>query len=247
MKKALVLLSLVALLITVSNAFAEGKKHWGYVGEEGPVHWAELAPEFGLCSSGKNQSPINLVNFIEAELPDIEFKYTSEASEILNNGHSVQANFAPGSAISIEGNTFELKQVHFHTPSENQIDGKSFPMEAHFVHVDGKGNLAVIALFFEIGQANEAMAALWSQMPDKAGEKLQLSSKVKASDLLPKNRAYYRFNGSLTTPPCTEGVWWLVMKNVVSASKEQVDQFSRVMEHPNNRPVQPINARPVLQ
>jgi carbonic anhydrase len=247
MNKTLVFFLSAGLLIAVSSAYAGGNTHWGYTEDEGPDHWGELAPEFKVCSSGKNQSPINLTDFIEAELPTINFNYGSNATEILNNGHTIQANYGSGSTISIGGHIFELKQFHFHTPSENHINGKSFPMEAHLVHADKEGNLAVIAVVFETTQVNETIAAMWRQMPEKAGERYQLSSKVNASSLLPSNRDYYRFNGSLTTPPCTEGVWWLMMKKPVSVSKDQVDSFTHVIHHPNNRPVQPTNARPVLQ
>ena len=156
-------------------------------------------------------------------------------------------NYAPGSKISVDGHEFELKQYHFHAPSENHINGKSYPMEAHLVHADENGNLAVIAVMFVDGGANEVIAKAWSHMPSKAGATRSLSSDVSAEGILPANRDYYRFNGSLTTPPCSEGVWWLVMKKPVAVSKAQIEKFSQVMGHPNNRPIQPLNARPVLK
>jgi len=159
----------------------------------------------------------------------------------------VQVNAAPGSAIEVDGATFELRQFHFHAPSENLIDGKSFPLEAHLVHADKDGNLAVVAVMFDQGDANKALAAAWPQMPLHGGEKAALNLPVAPLELLPADRDYYRFNGSLTTPPCTEGVRWLVMKHAVSASAEQIAQFKHVMHHPNSRPVQAVNARPVLK
>lgn len=240
-------LIIAASLIASPAVFASGKTHWEYSGHEGPEHWGELAPEFSACATGVNQSPINLTGFIEAELPPIKFSYKTQASEILNNGHTIQANFAPGSTITLDGMAFELKQVHFHNPSENLINGKSYPLEGHLVHADKDGHLAVVAVMFNEGKPNAGLAALWKQMPEAAGSPVALTAGINGKDLLPSRRGYYRFNGSLTTPPCSEGVRWLVMKKPVTASREQIEQFSHVMHHPNNRPVQPVNARPVLQ
>ena len=237
-----------ATLIFTGSAFAGGHAHWGYTGDTGPSHWGDLDPAFKMCKEGKNQSPIDLKGFIEADLKPISVSYATHPVEIVNNGHSIQVNVAPGGTLTIDGHTFELKQFHFHSPSENLIEGKSFPMEAHFVHADKDGNLAVIAVMIEEGKKNDLMEALWKYMPEKAGEKVALSgSTMNPEDLLPSDRDYYRFNGSLTTPPCSEGVWWIVLKKPVTVSKEQVEKFQHVMHHPNNRPVQPVNARPVLK
>ncbi len=237
----------VALCLSAAFAHAEGGSHWTYEGTEGPEHWGELDPAFKLCSSGKNQSPIDLKEFVAADLKPIRFAYQPGTRAILNNGHTIQVNYAPGSSITINGHRFELKQFHFHAPSENRINGKSYPLEGHLVHADEQGNLAVVAVMFQEGAANPLLAKLWQGMPEAAGEQRELAEKLDVSALLPKKRAYYRFNGSLTTPPCSEGVWWLVMKQPVTVSKEQVEQFAHLMHHPNNRPVQPVNARPVLQ
>jgi len=137
-------------------------------------------------------------------------------------------------------------QFHFHSPSENHINDESFPMEAHIVHGDGVGNFAVIAVMFKEGEANPALEALWENMPTTEGEHRKLNT-ANLSDLLPENKDYYRFTGSLTTPPCSEGLRWLVLKNPITASKAQIEQFQKVMQHPNNRPLQPINARVILQ
>lgn len=234
------------ILIAASAASVCNAGHWTYSGEEGPDHWAKLAPEYSACS-GKNQSPINLAGFIEADLKPIIFSYQVGGNEILNNGHTVQVNYAEGSSITVDGIQFSLKQFHFHAPSENQIEGKSYPMEAHLVHSDQDGNLAVIAVMFAKGEENKTLAAAWSQLPGNSEVKQTLTPPVAAEGLLPLNRDYYLFNGSLTTPPCTEGVRWLVMKEPVSASEHQIEIFFHLMHHPNNRPVQPVNARPVLQ
>ncbi len=159
----------------------------------------------------------------------------------------MQVNYASGSSIKVDGTSFELKQLHFHAPSENHIEGKSYPLEAHLVHASDEGDLAVVAVMFEEGGANEGLEQAWSSMPEQAGEEKTLQSSLSADDILPSDRDYYRFNGSLTTPPCTQGVRWLVMKQPVTASKEQIEHFADVLHEPNNRPLQPVNARPVLQ
>lgn len=233
-------------LLASSLASANETGHWSYNGETGPENWAKLTPENTPCS-GKNQSPINLTGFIEAELPSIWFSYRDGGKEVLNNGHTVQVNYEEGSTIKLDNSTFTLKQYHFHAPSENLIDGKSYPMETHLVHADPDGNLAVIALMFEEGEANPELEKVWAQLPVTEGSAVPLKETVDVSGLLPRDREYYRFNGSLTTPPCTEGVRWLVMKEPVTASQEQITKFALVMRHPNNRPVQAVNARPVLQ
>jgi len=243
--KVIIPAALAACITTAS--FAGGKTHWGYSGHEGPEHWGDLDPDFSVCASGKNQSPINLSGFTEGELAPIAFNFVKGGNEILNNGHAVQVNYKSGSSISVNGHSFELKQFHFHAPSENHINGKSFPMEEHFVLADKEGNLVVIAVLFEEGALNAELEKAWKHMPTHAGDKKQLKSETSALALLPSNKDYYRFNGSLTTPPCSEGVWWLVMKESLTASKEQIEKFAHVMGRPTNRPIQPINARMVVK
>jgi carbonic anhydrase len=243
MKKMLFVLGM--LLLSNSSFSAEGA-HWAYSGEAGPDNWAKLSPEYSACA-GKNQSPINLSGFIEAKLKPIAFNYKGGSAEILNNGHTVQINVLPASSISVDGIQFKLTQFHFHAPSENRINGKSFPMEAHLVHADKAGNLAVVAVMFTEGKANKALEKAWAQMPKNEGDTLSLPPGISPLAILPTNREYYRYNGSLTTPPCSEGVRWLVMKHPISASKKQIEEFVHVMHHPNNRPLQAVNARPVLK
>ena len=233
-------------ILACYGASADSAIDWSYSGEEGPDNWARLSPEFAACD-GKNQSPINLSGFIEADLTPIEFTYRPGGNQILNNGHTVQVNYAQGSSSVIDGIRFELKQFHFHAPSENLINGRSYPLEVHLVHADIDGNLAVVAVMFVEGTENKTLAQAWSHMPKSAGDKRALPSLLIAEGLLPSNREYYRFNGSLTTPPCSEGVRWLLMKQPVTASRRQVQEFVQVIQQPNNRPVQPTNARPVLQ
>lgn len=274
MKKTLIpalasvlLFSACSTLVPQGNAAAEGKTsmrknaeavhahaavpgqppHWTYSGDVGPEHWAEITPEFAFCK-GKNQSPINLTRFVDAKLAPLSPVYQAGGQSIVNNGHTVQVNYAPGSYITVDGERYELKQFHFHEPSENHIDGKAFPLEGHLVHADKNGNLAVIAVMFEEGPANPALAQFWNQIPAEEGPAVALKTPFNAKDLLPTDQSYYRYNGSLTTPPCSEGVRWLVMKHPVTASKEQLQAFSHAMrDAPDNRPLQPINARSVLR
>jgi carbonic anhydrase len=237
-------LTAVLAIAWIGTAAAQ---HWGYAGEAGPENWSKIDPKFAMCGLGRNQSPVDLAGFVEADLKPLKLDYKAGAAEILNNGHTVQVDYTAGSSLTVGGRTFELKQFHFHAPSENKIGGKQFPLEGHLVHADKNGNLAVVAVMFQEGAANPLLAKLWEKMPAKAGDKNALPAGLNASQLLPADRDYYRFNGSLTTPPCSEGVWWLVMKKPASASKAQVQQFSKTMGFANNRPVQPVNARPVLQ
>ncbi len=203
--------------------------------------------DYATCNNGVNQSPIDLTELIEAELPPLGLAYKPGANEVVNNGHTIQVTYQSGSNLSVSEQVFELKQFHFHTPSENQINGTSFPLEVHLVHADRDGNLAVIAVLFKEGEENPTIKTIWDTMPDKTGEKNRLEAIISADNILPSHQDYYRYNGSLTTPPCEEGVTWLVMKQPLSVSKNQIEQFKSLMQHPNNRPVQPVNARPVLK
>jgi len=167
--------------------------------------------------------------------------------EVFNNGHTIQVNYLPGSSIDIDGQSFELKQFHFHAPSENHINGSSSPLEVHYVHANDKGQLAVVAVMFKEGNENKPLKGAWLGMPKIAGDKVSYHSNFNAKYLLPDNKDYYRFNGSLTTPPCSEGVRWLVMKDSLEASKQQIEKFTQLIGHDNNRPIQPLNARVLLE
>lgn len=242
---------LSSLLLASSLFGGVHHSHWGYTGHEDPAHWGDLDPKYAECKLGGSQSPININKDIIVKtqgLAPINFHYTTSADSVINNGHSVQVNIKPGSFIKIDGKEFELKQFHFHTPSENQIDGKNFPLEAHFVHQAKDGALAVVAVMFKNGKENAVINKIWKKMPRKAGEKAAcgLSAEM-INALLPKHKEYYRFDGSLTTPPCSEGVRWFVLKEYSEVLQDEVNEFLHILHHPNNRPVQPINARKVLQ
>jgi carbonic anhydrase len=231
-------------------AHNKANAHWSYKGETGPEKWGELSEEFVTCSIGKNQSPIDInEGLLDIEVPPVTFNYSMLIPEkIHNNGHTVQVDMRSGGSIKVDGDEFTLKQFHFHTPSENTVLGKNFPLEAHFVHANKEGELAVVAMMFIPGAPDRTLDALWSKMPYNAGDSSKLSGGVLKNIEMDKSTTnYYRFNGSLTTPPCTEGVRWLVMKTPMSVSKEQVEMLQKALKQPNNRPTQPINARLILE
>jgi carbonic anhydrase len=240
--------SIAALLLAVSIPSAMASETaWKYKGDHGTEHWGELSKEFGLCSSGVNQSPIDITNMIESNLPPIVVNYQQTDAKEVNNGHTVQVNITGNNTFTNDAGTFDLLQFHFHAPSENTINGKSFPLEAHFVHADKAGRLAVIGVMFTLGNENPQLKKLWKNMPESSHDKSSLIKGLSTVKLLPKEKSYYRFNGSLTTPPCTEGVRWFVLKDSIEASQAQIDKFRKVMGTDTNRPVQPINARVILQ
>lgn len=222
--------------------------HWSYEGEEGPEHWGELSENYLTCSEGWNQSPINLVNDVNADLPALEFNYYSSDINEINNGHSIQQNVKPGSFLRIPERKmkFELKQFHFHSPSEHTINGKSFAMEIHFVHSNEQGELAVVAVMIEQGKEHPVLAQLWAFMPENTGDSIQKPIGIEETNLLPPTREYYAYSGSLTTPPCTEGVRWIVLKTPINASANQIETFKNRIGPATNRPIQPIHARIIL-
>ncbi|HBS22469.1 MULTISPECIES: carbonic anhydrase family protein [Thalassospira] len=242
------LLAFSLLLAGCSSVPAEQThSKWGYDGSGAPEYWSTLDPAYQLCGSGKNQSPINLANNIDADLPPIDFHYDVTAREIVNNGHTIQINMNSGAYITLNEHQFDLIQMHFHAPSENHIGGKSFALEAHLVHADQDGNLAVVAIMYDIDAENAALASFWANMPQKAGDSEATPDNTTIASVLAEDRDYYRFNGSLTTPPCSEGVTWLVQKQPQTISETQLAAFAGTQHGPNNRPVQSVFARPVLQ
>lgn len=220
-----------------------GSAHWGYEGEAGPGHWGDLSPEFAACKAGKEQSPVDITGTVKAELPAIGFDYHDAPLAIVNNGHAIQVNYDKGSSLTIGGKKYELLQFHFHAPSENVVNGKPYDMEAHLVHKDADGNLAVVAVFIKKGQRNDFIQTLWDKVPGEVGHEKQAAGvAVNAGSLLPGDKSYYSFPGSLTTPPCTEGVSWSVLRTPVEISAEQLAAFHSFYKM-NARPAQPLNGR----
>ncbi len=216
--------------------------HWGYEGEHGPEHWGELSAKFKACGEGKSQSPINISGSLKSPQDTLEMHYKSTKIDILNNGHSIKINYDKGSYIKVNGERYNLVQFHFHGPSEHTVNGKHSAMEMHLVHQSKKGGYAVVGVMIEKGDKNKAFSGMWANLPEEAGDEEELGASVNVRDLLPKKKSFYNYRGSFTTPPCTEGVKWFVMKNKVNLSGHQLKAFEEIM-HGDNRPVQPLNGR----
>lgn len=217
--------------------------HWTYEGEEGPENWGELDPAYALCGTGEGQSPIDLAETIEADITNIEFSYTETALNIFNNGHTIEVEYDAGSSIIYNENTYNLAQFHFHHPSEHTLDGETADMELHLVHKDAAGNLAVVGIMLVIDETPDAdYAVIFDNLPAEKGAPQPTELKVNAADLLPDALTFYTYSGSLTTPPCSQGVRWLVLDTPVVISEAQAAAFTSIFEL-NARPVQPLNTR----
>jgi carbonic anhydrase len=219
--------------------------HWEYEGPNGPSAWGKLSPEFAACAEGRAQTPIDIAQPVLMGLSDIKFHYTPGKGQIVNNGHTMQINYPKGSSIEVDGRHYELIQFHFHTPSEHTIKGKRYDMELHLVHKDAEGHLVVVGVLMKKGENNDALNAVWAAFPQEAGAPKNLAGEVNANAVLPTGRRFYRYTGSLTTPPCSENVKWLLMESPITVSQAQVQVFQKLFPY-NSRPVQPVNNRVVL-
>lgn len=231
-------------------ASAEAKQcvvlhHWGYEGEGAPENWATLREEYEQCGSGQKQSPIDLSTTTLTDLENVSFDYGETAINILNNGHTIQVDKVEGNQITIAGETYQLNQFHFHAPSEHAVDNEHYPIEMHLVHRAANEALAVVGVFITEGAENSAFATFWGHLPHEETEAIDTGATVNVADLLPPEQTFYRYSGSLTTPPCAQDVTWLVMKNPIEMSAEQIADFTNIIAG-NNRPLQPLNARDVL-
>jgi carbonic anhydrase len=221
--------------------------HWSYDGETGPSHWGDLDADFAPCKSGHRQSPINIDQTQKADLPAIQFDYKTVPLHIIDNGHTVMINYAPGSSIRVGDKRYDLKQFHFHRPSEEMIKGKTYDMTLHLVHVAQDGSVAVVAVLLQQGGNNPLIDELWEDLPKEKGKEQILDNvKINVSSLLPADRSYYTFDGSLTTPPCTENVTWYVLKHPVTVSAAEIREFSKLYRH-DARPTQPLYDRVVQE
>jgi len=224
-----------------------GEVHWTYDGDTGPQAWGQLKPEFNVCAIGKRQSPINIEegSTLQGPAEALQFNYSPSNATVVNNGHTIQVDMQGDNSLIVRGSRFRLVQFHFHTPSEEQINFKRAAMVAHLVHKNDEGQLAVVAVLLEQGNANAFIDKVWTYMPLDTGDRVRMPLEIlNVTELLPTDQRYYQFMGSLTTPPCTEGVLWMVLKQPVTLSKAQYKLFSQL--YPNNaRPVQPVNGRPV--
>ena len=220
------------------------QSEWSYEGATGPEHWGDLKSEFAACLAGKEQSPVDIgqVDIKPGTLPEIQFHYKDTPLDLVNTGHSIQVNDAAGSFMDVGGERYQLRQLHFHHPSEERIDGQSFDMVIHLVHANSKGDLAVVAVLVRIGAANETFGKIESSFPETPSERKPPGVQINPSGLLPPKASYYTFRGSLTTPPCTEGVTWFVLKTPITISADQVKAFAAIFPH-NARPIQPLGSR----
>jgi carbonic anhydrase len=221
--------------------------HWTYEGASGPSEWASLSPANAVCGSGSTQSPID-ISFTQSVSGGRTVLHWDPGAPLSleHNGHTIQANLEPGSRIEVDGTPYELLQFHFHAPSEHTIEGKQTAMETHFVHRSEKGELAVIGVLHALGAENAALAPLWGELPRSEGDRRSVPS-FDLLSVLPRERQMFRYAGSLTTPPCTEGVRWHVMQSPTTVSQQQVAAFLERFKNGNSRPVQPLKARDILR
>ena len=229
--------------------------HWGYAGENGPENWASLSPVYAVCGEGKNQSPINIVKTeikggaswkLDYKTTSLRIAHTEHMDDIIDNGHTIQITVDEGSTFTFGDKTYSLKQFHFHTPSEHTLDGEHAPMEMHMVHQSEDGSLAVVGILFREGdKPNENFDKIIANLPASKGESKHIADvKLELKVHLPNDNYAYHYVGSLTTPPCSEGVQWLVLRDPVLLTKEQISAFSSRIG-PNNRPTQAVNERTV--
>lgn len=216
--------------------------HWSYEGDSGPANWSKINVDWAKCGNGSRQSPIDIRDGMKVELEQISFDYHPSSFNVVDNGHTVQVGVSGGNYITVQNRMFELQQFHFHRPSEERINGKAFEMVVHLVHRDAEGRLAVLALLLERGAPQATIQTVWNNLPLEKFETMQPTILLDPAEMLPARRDYYTYMGSLTSPPCSEGVLWLVMKQPVQASPAQMALFSRLYPL-NARPIQPGNGR----
>jgi carbonic anhydrase len=224
---------------------AQHPLHWSYEGEEGPEHWGTLSPDFKVCDLGLQQSPVDLAHSLRAELRDIPIGWASGQYTIVNNGHTIQVNCAGSGSIELGGRPFDLLQFHFHHPSEHKLEGQAFDMECHFVHKSAQHGLAVLGVLIKPGAANAAFQPVFDALPTDPGHEVPLAG-VDLKAMLPAGRGYFRYMGSLTTPPCGEVVTWTIFKDPVEAAPAQIGKFAGLFPM-NARPVQNLNRRFLLE
>jgi carbonic anhydrase len=219
---------------------------WSYLGSDGPNTWGSLSPGYALCGRGQRQSPIDISEGIGVDLEPLQFAYQPGTFGVVDNGHTVQVSVARGSAFELGGRRYELDGFHFHLPGEERINGKGYEMSVHLTHRDSQGRLAVVALLVQEGAEHPGVQVVWNHLPLERGDVMQATTELDPTVLLPADRRYYTYMGSLTTPPCTEGVLWIVMQQPITVSPEQRRIFARL--HPMNaRPIQPLGGRLIKQ
>lgn len=226
-------------------AAAQTTAHWEYEGKNGALRWGKLDPAYKACSNGHEQSPIDIRGaHLNKALQPIEFHYKAGSVTLEHNGHTVLVNVNPGSYIVAGGVRYDLQQFHFHHPSEEAVKGKLSDMDIHLVHKSADGKLAVVAvrLVEDRGAPNAVLAALWPHLPNTAGATAKTSEMVNPGGLLPADRGYWTYMGSLTVPPCTEGVRWFVLEEELGLSRDQLRAFAALFKV-NSRPLQDLHGR----
>ena len=226
-----------------SNGLEEGTVEWGYSGDRSPDKWGSLSEEYSECSAGKQQSPVDIAGYSPGDGPSVSFEYGDDGTQMDNTGLFVKVNYEGDSRMRVGAREYTLSQAHAHYPSEHTIEGESFPLEMHLVHDRDDGGLAVLSVLYRLGAANAAIQAMIDNAP-AAGETTDMDSPIDATSFLPEKAGYYSYPGSLTTPPCSEGVEWLVLSDIQEVSEEQVTQLAALTGGgTNNRPVQPLGGR----
>ena len=236
---------------SVESSHASHKAHWGYTGQTGPAHWGNLDAKYIMCKLGVNQSPVDIRDKLAVGtvgLPELTVSYGQPQLRVINNGHTIQVNYPIGNSfITVGSHRFELLQFHFHTPSEHTKEGFHYPMEMHLVHKDGDGNLAVIGILFKEGAQNDELQKLINHLPKDIGKEHRYRGvHIDLTRFFPAQKLFYKYSGSLTTPPCSEGVYWMVFKQPIEASAEQIEAMHALL-HDNNRPVQGVHSRHILK
>ena len=236
---------------SASASHAPHKAHWSYTGQTGPAHWGDLDSKYIMCKLGVNQSPVDIRDKLAVGtvgLPELTVSYGQPQLRVINNGHTIQVNYPIGNSfITVGSHRFELLQFHFHTPSEHTKEGFHYPMEMHLVHKDGDGNLAVIGILFKEGAQNDELQKLIDHLPKDIGKEHRFKDvHIDLTRFFPTQKLFYKYSGSLTTPPCSEGVYWMVFKQPIEASAEQIEAMHALL-HDNNRPVQGVHSRHILK
>jgi len=238
------IITLYCLILSNIVIASSDKVQWSYDGHEGPANWGALSKNYDTCKSGQYQSPIDINSTTTAKLANIKFNYLDAPIDLINNGHTIQMNYAKGSTLVVGGKTYRLLQFHFHSPSEHHVNGKPYDMVAHLVHQADDGQLGVIGIMMKVGNSNPVIDAIWSHMPKNAGDHNNVNSTINVAKLLPANHNYFNYSGSLTTPPCSEGVNWMVLQTPIEVSAEQVASFANIFKK-NVRPIQPLHSRKI--
>lgn len=229
--------------VAATSPAAPAVVKWSYSGAEGPEFWGDLSPEFATCKTGQEQTPINVPGTAAVQPgSSLQLNWKPSAIHLENNGHTAQVNLDEGSTMAYQGKEYALKQFHFHAASEHQVAGKAYAMEAHFVHQSAAGELAVVGVMMETGAASSWLNPWWDAIPTAKG-KVDAAGQVDPKAALPSELSHFTYSGSLTTPPCSEKVRWVLLTTPVTVSQAQIDKFTGILGPVTNRPLQPVNGR----